>query len=77
MNFTNKYRWRIYLAWVVPTFFIWFFLGFYAWRSDPETPGGLYIFTALIAWATVHFLTAIILAIILAIWRWRVEATSN
>lgn len=70
MHFLNRHRWKIYLLWTIPTFFLWTWLGYEEWKLDPDAPGGIYIFLGWVFWFILHFCTAISLGVCLAIWRW-------
>lgn len=69
LRFLNAYRWWIYLLWIIPTFFMWNYLGYLAWQEDPDAPGMLYLFPAWVIWFLIHVLSAILLAIALWVWR--------
>lgn len=71
LRFLNSYRWWVYLLWIIPTFFLWSYLGYYAWQEDLDAPGMLYLFPAWVIWFFLHICTAIILAIVLAFWKFR------
>ncbi|MCW1877224.1 hypothetical protein OMR58_22505 [Erwinia sp. INIA-01] len=73
LTFINKYQWWIYTVWALPTFIFWLGVGFYAAQSETDTPGGLYLFTTLMLWFFIHFLPVILLATVLALFRWRVR----
>lgn len=68
-GFFKRNLWLVYLLWIVPTFFLWNIVGYYAWLEDPDAPGMLYFYFSWIVWFFLHVCTALIFAIGLAIWR--------
>lgn len=74
LNLVNRYRVWFYIIWLIPTFFIWAIVGArVGMQYDPDAPGGLYIFAGLVVWFFAHFLPVIVVAIVLAVYRWRVR----
>ncbi|ARU94804.1 hypothetical protein [Tatumella citrea] len=74
LNSINRYRWWFFILWAIPTFFIWAIVGArVALQYDPDAPGGPYIFAGLVVWFFVHLLPVIVVALLLAVYRWRVR----
>lgn len=73
INFLNRQRRKIYLLWISGGFVLWAWLGYTSYKANTDNIGGIFLYISFFCWLFFHVSTAVIFAICLAFWRWRLR----